>query len=181
MELKKLKQSIDDGLTIREIAKLNDLGYSTVRYWLRKHKLNTKASYQAGCDPNGSNGKKCLQCESELTGRKHMYCSNICKQNYHYRNQTNVNGNTNERQKRVGKERKIKLIKLKGGECKECGYKKNYSALVFHHKDPSNKAFQLDARKLANTKWDLILIEAAKCDLLCTNCHAETHHPDALL
>jgi hypothetical protein len=43
--------------------------------------------------------------------------------------------------------------------------------------DPSSKRFQLDVRSLANLDWRLISEEAAKCTLLCSNCHAEHHNP----
>jgi hypothetical protein len=44
---------------------------------------------------------------------------------------------------------------------------------------PRAKVLQLDARVLGNRRWSEIMAEARKCDLLCSNCHAETHHPDA--
>ena len=64
------------------------------------------------------------------------------------------------------------------GKCSMCGYDKNYAALEFHHRNPENKVFNLDSRNLSNTNWDSILKELDKCDLLCSNCHAETHFPD---
>ena len=70
---------------------------------------------------------------------------------------------------------------MMGGQCMRCGYARNLSALEFHHRDPSRKSFQLDARTLANRRWAQVETEAAKCDLLCSNCHAETHHPEAML
>ncbi len=62
-----------------------------------------------------------------------------------------------------------------------CGYDKNYAALEFHHKVPIEKLFQLDLRSLSNRSWDAILEEAKKCQLLCSNCHAEYHNPDCRL
>ena len=59
-----------------------------------------------------------------------------------------------------------------------CGYNKNTAALCFHHKDPTQKEMMLDLRSLSNNKLDKILAEAAKCQLLCNNCHAELHHPE---
>ena len=67
---------------------------------------------------------------------------------------------------------------MKGGCCENCGYDKNLAALQFHHRNPHEKTFGLDVRKLSNTRWDSILIEAEKCDLLCGNCHMEEHYPD---
>lgn len=33
-------------------------------------------------------------------------------------------------------------------------------------------------RSVANRSWSTVLVEALKCELLCSNCHAETHRPD---
>lgn len=74
--------------------------------------------------------------------------------------------------------RKLKLLDIFGSHCEICGYNKNIAALEFHHKDSTQKEFKLDARKLANTKWENILIEAKKCQLLCSNCHRELHNPE---
>ena len=49
------------------------------------------------------------------------------------------------------------------------------------HIDPMQKLFQLDIRSLANLQSAEILLEASKCRLLCSNCHAEHHNPDAML
>lgn len=92
---------------------------------------------------------------------------------------TSTNPNNYLKQKERAKQRKLEVIRLKGGCCSLCGYKKNFAALEFHHRDPENKTFTLDARKLSNTNWKSILLELEKCELLCANCHVETHSPDA--
>ena len=51
------------------------------------------------------------------------------------------------------------------------------SALTWHHRDPELKSFELDTRFLSNRSEAAIAEEALKCDLLCSNCHAETHFP----
>ena len=95
--------------------------------------------------------KYCIVCGSELTGSKRMFCSNNCKQKHHYE-QTKTNPNSYFAQTIRGYRRKLKLIELKGGKCEMCGYDKNISALEFHHIDSSQKEFQLDIRKLSNSK-----------------------------
>ncbi|RYY89315.1 MAG: hypothetical protein EOO15_06565 [Chitinophagaceae bacterium] len=47
--------------------------------------------------------------------------------------------------------------------------------------DASQKSFKLDVRLLSNRKWEAIVQEASKCKLLCSNCHAEMHHPESEL
>lgn len=90
------------------------------------------------------------------------------------------NPNNYGKQKERAAIRKREAIRLKGGKCSICGYCKNMGALEFHHRQPENKTFTLDARKLSNTNWESILIELEKCDLLCSNCHVEVHHPDLI-
>ncbi len=65
---------------------------------------------------------------------------------------------------------KRKLVEYKGGKCIKCGYDKCIAALVFHHRDPSKKDFQISGRTMAFEKMKK---EADKCDLVCANCHAE--------
>ncbi len=72
-----------------------------------------------------------------------------------------------------GKTRKVKLVEMKGGKCQKCGYDKCLRSLSFHHRDRSDKKFQLDSRTIQSKSWDLIKKEVEKCDLLCLNCHME--------
>lgn len=74
---------------------------------------------------------------------------------------------------------KIRALEYKGGKCLRCGYDKCYSALQFHHRDPSEK--EMDWKYLRKRSWDFIKLELDKCDLLCSNCHAEVHHDDEKL
>ena len=116
---------------------------------------------------------KCLNCGKGLSGRQKKYCSRDCKnQDYNQSYQSYL------AQQKRGRERKLELIKLKGNKCELCGYAKNHAALEFHHKNPEEKLFQLDLRSLSNRRWELIEKEVKKCQLLCSNCHAELHNPD---
>lgn len=119
----------------------------------------------------------CKICGKELQGSQRLYCSSSCKQKGHYQDIKN-NTNTSHSQYIRAWRRKLKLLDIFGSHCEICGYNKNIAALEFHHKDSTQKEFKLDARKLANTKWENILIEAKKCQLLCSNCHRELHNPE---
>lgn len=70
--------------------------------------------------------------------------------------------------------RKQKAIDYKGGECSECGYKKDNSALEFHHTDTSSKEFNISKNSLSRP-WEEVQKELDKCVLLCANCHREEH------
>jgi hypothetical protein len=121
---------------------------------------------------------KCVVCETELSGQKKMYCSNACKQKHHW-HRVKEQTNTYHSQTLRAYRRKLELVELAGGACKVCGYNKNLSALEFHHRDPTGKDGALDARTLSNRSMDYIMTEFNKCDLLCANCHRETHHPES--
>lgn len=71
--------------------------------------------------------------------------------------------------------RKLDLVLLKGSKCQRCGYDKCLEALEFHHRNPKDKKFALSREYLWKTSWDKILEEVDKCDLMCANCHRETH------
>jgi hypothetical protein len=181
MEESYLKNAIERGLSTYQIAKESNCSQTNIRHWLRKFGLNTKHIPRENYHLKLENGYSCLNCGENLVGCQSKFCSNNCKSKFHYNLDSKVNHNTNARQKRVSKNRKLELIKMKGGSCEKCGYNKNYSALCFHHRNPHEKTFNLDSRKLSNTSWNSILLEVEKCDLLCCNCHAETHHPDYII
>ena len=114
----------------------------------------------------------CRQCGGSLRGRQTHFCSRRCKNN-----STNTRHQIYASQKRRGAARKWQLVQMLGGRCQKCGYGANLAALEFHHAS-GHKDFQLDMRSVANRSWSAILAEVLKCELLCSNCHAETRRPD---
>jgi hypothetical protein len=68
---------------------------------------------------------------------------------------------------------KRQLVDAAGGCCVHCGYKRSLSALDFHHtgKDKEHEMADL----LNGVHLSRALAEAAKCVLLCANCHRELH------
>lgn len=107
--------------------------------------------------PLGALGANLQDLRTRAAGRAWIYC---------YR-----------KQQERGFQRKLFLIRLRGGGCQRCGCQRNYAAMAFHHRDPSQKSFELDLRAISNRTWLRVLHEAAKCELLCSNCHLEVHHP----
>ena len=63
-------------------------------------------------------------------------------------------------------ERKGALILMLGGECIQCG---SEELLEFDHINPDEKLFNI-ADGLAR-RWESILEEIEKCQLLCRECH----------
>ena len=77
---------------------------------------------------------------------------------------------------------KQQLVDERGGGCERCGYNRCLEALEFHHRDPTKKLFGVNGSTLAAKRWEVILEEAAKCDILCANCHREIQYaPMALM
>jgi len=76
--------------------------------------------------------------------------------------------------------RKLKemLVEHFGGKCIRCGYNTCLRALSFHHRTRSEKSFSMDVGH--RVKWETLLKEAEKCDLLCANCHMELEEDLAL-
>lgn len=75
--------------------------------------------------------------------------------------------------------RKKRLIALAGGRCVRCGYARSAAALDFHHREPTEKTRTVSHLLAVNQPWawDLAVAEAAKCDLVCSNCHREETFP----
>jgi len=121
--------------------------------------------------------RECVICHTPISGQKVKFCSNKCKQKDHYQR---LSGQTNTylSQTRRGLSRKVYLIDQRGGGCEVCGYNKNIGALEFHHKDPNGKDGGLDMRRLSNSTMEWIAEEFAKCEVRCSNCHREHHHPE---
>jgi hypothetical protein len=61
-----------------------------------------------------------------------------------------------------------------------CGYDRSPAALQFHDVDPKEKAFSL-SRRGVTIALEAARAEAAKCVLLCANCHAEVEGGFAVL
>ncbi len=171
MHKDQLEKLVKEGLSTYDIASKLKCSQTSIRYWLRKHTLTTS---RAACRINGAT----CGCGAALKGNQTQYCSNRCK---YSNNKAQRNADTYEHQKVRGEQRKLELISKHGGACRKCGYCKNYAALVFHHRDPSSKVFNIDIRRCSNTNLETLNEEASKCDLLCSNCHAETHYPNCLL
>ncbi len=154
-------------MTIAEIAREVRRSKAAVRHWLARFGLKTagargkrvelaRAAKDAGlmsvpmaCERHG-------ETDFILEGRGYYRCKR-CR----------VESVTRHRQKL-----KRTLVREAGGSCVICGYSESARALEFHHLDPGNKRLQLSAQGVTQSLASL-RAEAAKCVLLCGNCHAE--------
>jgi transposase len=155
VELKKL---VEAGLTVRQIAAHTGKGYSTIRYWLAKFGLRT-LHRGPGRASRLENGER------------------ICPRHGRVQFVTDSHGNrcTKCRSQQVAaRRRRVKriLVEEAGGCCALCGYDRYVGALQFHHLKPAEKSFHLGMSGLTRS-IETMRREAAKCLLLCSNCHAE--------
>jgi len=98
-------------------------------------------------------------CNKELTGRQRCFCSAACKNNHYV----------------TRRRRELKRLALehKGGKCQQCGYDRCIAALVFHHREGKDFGIGQGGYTMS---WKRVRLEVDKCDLLCSNCHAEVHY-----
>jgi transposase-like protein len=165
IERERLAELVEGGLTIAELSDALGFGKASVRYWLRKHGLRTRAAEQATATTTARSGghltllRTCPrhgETEFVIEGRGYYRCK-LCRSDQIVRHRRRV---------------KEMLVAEAGGCCVACGYRNFLGALEFHHRDPSTKRFHLSGAGLTLSLDDL-RVEAAKCVLLCSNCHAE--------
>lgn len=82
----------------------------------------------------------------------------------------------NKQKVESGRQKKIRYLLLKGGECSICGYKydsTNAAAFDFHHVDIAEKEYS--PSQILKYGEDKIQAELDKCILVCSNCHRLLH------
>lgn len=64
---------------------------------------------------------------------------------------------------------------MKSQQCKRCGTN-TPGTLSWHHIDPKTKSKEVSALVTANSSWEKIMEEIAKCECLCRVCHHIDRH-----
>jgi len=85
----------------------------------------------------------------------------------------------NQARTRARKARWIDEYKLTLGGCVDCGFNKWPEALDFDHIDPKTKSFIISKEATSISK-EKLLMEIAKCELRCSNCHRHKHRLERL-
>lgn len=170
IDRRELERLVEQGLTVREIAAAIDRSPTTVGHWLRRFGLRTSATARRRIH----------------RGQPQERFEGMCR---HHGATTFVVRNDGGtaclrcRAARVAERRrelKRTLVAEAGGACVLCGYDRCLAALEFHHLDRAEKRFHLGTRGLTRALATL-REEAAKCVLLCSNCHAEVEAGSAKL
>jgi hypothetical protein len=156
-----LEPLVEGGLTLQEMAEQLDRSIASVRGWLLRHDLKTT---RAAARETARHAPS----EVERRCRRHGVGRFVRESSGFYRCMRCRAENVAEWRRRT----KRRLVSEAGGGCAVCGYDRYLGALHFHHLDPSTKTFALSRRGVTRS-IDHLRREAAKCVLLCSNCHAE--------
>ncbi|HUH81404.1 MAG TPA: hypothetical protein VLZ06_08765 [Solirubrobacteraceae bacterium] len=168
LERSELEFLVRRGLSITQIAVVSKRSKATVRHWLREYGLRTV----------GSQRRRASLAVGEVALRR---CSRHGLVEFRHRPDGGSRCVRCRAEAVTRRRRKVKrtLVEEAGGACQLCGYDRCLAALEFHHLDPEAKSFQMSvryARSLESAR-----AEAAKCALLCANCHAEVEAGVAVL
>lgn len=159
-----LRQMVDKGASIRAMADELGVGYSTIRYWLKRLGLETERSARRR---EGDVAREAGLRRVHLRCAKHGHTVFFERPDGGFRCLKCSIAAVSDRRRRV----KRKLVEEAGGQCRLCGFDEHQAALQFHHRDRSTKVFHLShqgmTRGIARMR-----AEAKKCVLLCANCHA---------
>lgn len=163
-----LETAVENGLTLNEMARSVNRDISTVRYWLRRYGLKATG---------GSRRRETREAKQRWTAayRETLPATRpnevFLENRGSYRCMKCRRADVSAWRRRA----KQRLFEEAGGKCKACGYDRCLGALQFHHLDPSTKSFSLSRRGCTRAFAEL-KAEAAKCVLLCANCHAEVEN-----
>jgi hypothetical protein len=161
-----LTRMVEDRVGLNEMARRLDRNVSSVRHWLIKYDLWPL--------PSGRRRAEAKVAREMGLERAEMECR------HHGRTEFILEGRGAYRCLKCRREAvicwrrraKLRLVEEAGGCCQLCGYDEFPGALHFHHIDPGTKSFGLAMRGLTRS-IEKLREEAAKCVLLCANCHAK--------
>jgi len=159
--MESLEPLVESGLTLEQIGDRLGRTISSVAYWLASYGLKTARAAAREVAVNAP-------AEVERVCRRHGPGRFVRESGGFYRCARCRAANVTEWRRRT----KRRLVAEAGGRCKLCGYDRCLAALHFHHLDPAAKEFALSRRGVTRS-IERLRREAAKCVLLCSNCHAE--------
>lgn len=161
-----LEQLVEAGLSVREIGRRLDRSPATIRHWIQKYRLKTSRMGLRRRELEAAKraGEKYVESRCKLHGITKF----VLEGRGYYRCMKCRGQNVSDWRRRA----KRRLIAAAGGRCVLCGYDEYPGALQFHHLDPATKLFSIGHEGITRS-FAAMKAEAAKCVLLCANCHAE--------
>ncbi len=171
-----LERLVEAGSTIADIASHVGRSKATVRHWLSRYGLRTQNTRGRRASDEVLAAKSAGQAELMMDCKKHGETKFVINGRGYYRCRRCRAEAVSRRRQKV----KAILVEEAGGCCRLCGYSGNMRALHFHHVDPSDKRIEINAKGVA-LALDKLRVEARKCVLLCSNCHAEVEDSGTLV
>ena len=127
-------------------------------------------------------------CGKEFQANKNeqqVFCSKYCREkDWREKNRAKLNQKVREyRRKRYVKEgawydnspkskaNKAWMIEIKSRPCVDCGGTFDVCCMDFDHKEGTKKEYNIGTMFAHHYSRELIEIELAKCELVCSNCH----------
>jgi hypothetical protein len=94
---------------------------------------------------------------------------------YYQRNRERLLEKQAEKNRRFAETRRKWLVDYKRTlECVRCG-ESHPATLTFHHKNSSEKSFEIGNAIALGIGLKRLLAEIEKCEVICANCHAKEH------
>jgi transposase len=164
----RLRQLVERGLSIAQIADELGRGKASVRHWLRRYGLRTRSPRGRRVPAHVKEAQAAGIARISRTCPHHGQTAFSLVQGGRYRCTRCMADGVARRRRRV----KEILVAEAGGACSICGYDRCMRALHFHHIEPTAKRREINARG-AGIAIATLRAEAKKCVLLCSNCHME--------
>jgi len=176
LDRERLEELVASGMTTAEIAAAVGRSKGTVRHWLGRYNLATHHARGRAARVTARAAKEAGLVTVTMTCIHHGETEFFLEGRGYYRCKRCRSDAVTRRRRKV----KEILVAEAGGRCSICGYSACIGALEFHHVDPSKKRLGVSYGGLAHA-LETLRAEAAKCMLLCANCHAEVENGVAVL
>jgi transposase len=163
-----LADFVEAGMTIAEIAENVGRSKATVRHWLARYGLKTQSGRGRRPAVQAKRAKESGLATVTMRCARHGDAEFYLEGRGYYRCKQCRSAAVARRRRKM----KEILVTEAGGACCICGYDSNMRALHFHHVDPSQKRIAINAKGVT-LALETLRVEAQKCVLLCSNCHAE--------
>ena len=94
---------------------------------------------------------------------------------YYLKNREKLLAKQREKNRRFAENRRKWVSDLKRTlKCERCG-EDHPATLTFHHRDSSEKDFEIGNSVWMGVSLERLKAEIEKCEVLCANCHAKEH------
>jgi transposase len=130
---------VEEGASIRQMAAEFGVGYSTMRYWVRRLGLETDRAVRR---QEGQRAREAGLRRAHLKCPKHGHTVFFARREGGFRCAKCNTVAVSKRRREV----KRRLVNEAGGSCRICGFAEHPAALQFHHVDPVTKEFHLGSQ-----------------------------------